>query len=219
MAATPAAPAPQPLAGGVEAAQRGEGGAGGRASRGRAGRAPGGGGPGPRAAGLGPERGRTPTRRDAQGGRGECCPGGNRGGGSGGRARPPLPLLKFAAGQTPSLGTRGYPTPREDRNRCRRVEGVSHLRRRAPGSFPGRRWRGGRSGWRATPSPGALQRPPQRSPRCPGTPRSLQRALIPGPLSRVTFWSPRQGWPGRVRPLPSAVIGWPHPRRDQVQQV
>ncbi|CAK7307912.1 hypothetical protein VULLAG_LOCUS13618 [Vulpes lagopus] len=65
----PAAPAPRPLAGGVGAQRRGEGGAGGRASRGRARRAPGGGGPGPGAAGLRPERGRTPTRRDAREGR------------------------------------------------------------------------------------------------------------------------------------------------------
>lgn len=142
-------------------------------------------------------------------------------GGGGGRARPLLPLLKFAMGPTPALGTRGYPTPCGDRNRCRRVERASHLLRRAPGNFPGWQWRRGRRGWRGTPSPGAFQRPPNAlwGPRCPGTLRSLQRALIPGPLSRVTFRSPRPGWPGRVRPLPSAVIDWPHPRRDQVQQV
>eukprot|EP00071_Canis_lupus_P027266 XP_022260823.1 uncharacterized protein LOC111090846 [Canis lupus familiaris] len=205
----PAAPAPQPQAGGVGAQRRGEGGAGGRASRGRARRAPGGGGPGPGAAGLRPERGRTPTRRDAREGRGECCLGGSRGEAAAGaarRARPP-PAPEVCKGTDSRPGSPRLPHSALGREECRPVDAAP------PAASQAGRGRG-RRGWRAVPPPGAPQRPPDalgppKGPRCPDPSLSAEtpssRAAAPSHLLEFAAGLARQGAPpplGGDRPAP-----------------
>ncbi|CAD7669823.1 unnamed protein product [Nyctereutes procyonoides] len=198
----PAAPAPQPLAGGVGAQRRGEGGAGGRASRGRARRAPGGGGPGPGAAGLRPERGRTPTRRDAREGRGECCLGGSRGEAAAGaarRARPP-PAPEVCKGTDSRPGSPRLPHSALGREECRPVDAA------LPAASQAGRGRGA-SGLEGRAASGGSSKAPRR----PGAPKG---APLPGPLALCRDSYAPLLCPSLALPPPLSLRHpFPHPRR------
>lgn len=70
---------------------------------------------------------------------------------------------------------------------------------------------------------------PLKGPNPPWDPSRGLTPQDPSPLAKSpNSWGRSPGQPsgvrggagqGRVRPLPSAMTGWPHPRRDQVQQV
>lgn len=177
--------------------RQGEGGAGGWASRGRARRAPGGGSRGWGVSGLGPERGRTPSSRGSQRGRGEYCPGGDRWeavAGPPARARslhPPTPEVCNGTSSRPR--SPWPPCSERGREELPLNRGGVSFAALSTLQFRGRAGGWGRRYWRATPSLlGPLKGPrPPRAPRRPFTLCKEPQFLVS--LPRVALWSPRQG--------------------------
>lgn len=154
------------------------------------------------------ERGRTPSRRGAQRGRGECA------GGTGTRRFEPAPRSRgswsLQRDRLPPLGT-------PLRVGTGRAEPRGHPRARGARGGVGAEGR-------------AISRDPARAPRLPpcapqgaptprGPPDLCTEPQVPGPPPGATICRRWRPGPGKGCPLPSARTGRPHPRRDQVQQV